>query len=187
LDEFARFLAGEVLLPIYDGILTDGQNFYMYLDPRSNKFGFIPWDLDSAWGHFWIASTAEQERASIWHPWVGENRFIERVMAVEEFRHIYRAHLEDFLARLYVPDRLRRRIDEIAAVIRDPIAAQSALRLDKFEQEVGWKPVHPSPGERFHGPNRPAQEIKRFIDQRAASVRRQLDGKSTGLILKYPK
>jgi hypothetical protein len=68
-------------------------------------------------------------------------------MAVEEFRRIYRSHLEDFLSRLYVPDRLHRRIDEIAAVIREPIAAQSAFRLDKFEQAVGWKPVHPSPGE----------------------------------------
>jgi len=160
----------------------------MYLDPRSNKFGFIPWDLDAAWGNFWIASRAEQERASIWHPWVGKNLFLERVMAVEEFRKIYRSHLEDFLARLYVPDRLHRRIDEIAAAIRDPIAAQSALRLDKFEQAVGLKPVHPSPGE---NPNnnfkRPAHEIKRFIDQRAASVRRQLEGKSEGMILKWPE
>jgi RNA polymerase sigma factor (sigma-70 family) len=187
LDEFARFLAGQVLLPNYDGILADGQNFYMYLDPRSNKFGFIPWDLDSAWGDFWIASKAEQARASIWHPWIGENRFIERVMAVEEFRRIYRSHLEDFLARLYVPDRLQRRIDEIAGVIRDPIAAQSAFRLDKFEQAVGLKPVHPSPGESPNSFNHPAHELKRFIDDRAGSVRRQLSGKSTGLILKYPK
>ena len=185
LDEFARFLAGQVLLPNYDGILSDGQNFYMYLDPRSNKFGFIPWDLDGAWGNIWIASRAEQERASIWHPWIGKNRFIERVMAVEEFRRIYRSHLEDFLARLYVPDRLHRRIDEIAAVIRDPIAAQSAFRLDKFEQAVGLKPVHPSPGEWPYGPNQPGvHEIKRFINKRAESVRRQLDGRSRGMILK---
>jgi spore coat protein CotH len=187
LDEFARFFAAEVLLPSYDGILTDGQNFYIYLDPRSNKFGFIPWDLDSAWGDFWIASKAEQAQASIWHPWIGENRFLERVMAVDEFRRIYRSHLEDFLARLYVPKRLHRRIDEIATVIRDPIAAQSVFRLDKFEQAVGVKPVHPSPGERPNGFNHPAHEIKRFIDQRAESVRRQLDGKSTGMILKYPE
>jgi spore coat protein CotH len=72
LDEFARFLAGEVLLSNYDSILTDGQNFYVYLDPRSNKFGFIPWDLDAAWGVFWIASKRELECASIWHPWVWE-------------------------------------------------------------------------------------------------------------------
>jgi DNA-directed RNA polymerase specialized sigma24 family protein len=187
LDEFARFLAGQVLLPNYDGILSVGQNFYMYLDPRSSKFGFIPWDLDGAWGNIQIGSRADQQRASIWHPWVGENRFLERVMAVEEFRRIYRAHLEDFLSRLYVPDRLHRRIDEIAAVIRDPIAAQSAFRLDKFEQEVGWKPIHPSPGEWPDTFNRPAQELKRFIDKRAESVRRQLDGKSTGMILKYPE
>ena len=187
LDEFARFLAGQVLLPNYDGILSDGQNFYLYLDPRSNKFGFIPWDLDAAWGNFWIASRAEQERASIWHPWIGKNPFLERVMAVEEFRRVYRSHLEDFVSRLFVPGLLHRRIDEIAAVIRDPIAAQSAFRLDKFEQEVGLKPVHPSPGERPNTFNRPAHELKRFIDKRAASVRRQLDGKSKGMILEYPK
>jgi DNA-directed RNA polymerase specialized sigma24 family protein len=187
LDEFARFLAGEVLLPCYDSILSDGQNFYMYLDPRSNKFGFIPWDLDSAWGNTWIASRTDSIQASIWHPWIGENRFLERVMAVEEFRRIYRAHLEDFIARLYVPDRLHQRIDEIAAVIREPIAAQSALRLDKFEQTVGWKPVHRSPGELRDSFNRPAYEMKLFISQRAASVRDQLNGKSKGLILKYPE
>lgn len=188
LDEFARFLAGQVLLPSYDGILSDGQNFYMYLDPRSNKFGFIPWDLDSAWGRTGIALTAEQARASVWHPWMGKNRFIERVMGVEEFRRIYRTHLADFVSRLYVPERLHRRIDEIAAVIRDPIAAQSAYRLDNFEQAVGMKPVHPSPGELPYGPNYPGvHEIKRFIDKRAESVRRQLDGKSEGMILQYPE
>ena len=48
-------------------------------------------------------------------------------MAVEEFRRIYRAHLEDLLARLYVPERLNRRIDTIAAAIRAPIAAESAI------------------------------------------------------------
>jgi hypothetical protein len=108
-------------------------------------------------------------------------------MAMEEFRRIYGAHLEDFLARLFVPDRLHRRIDEIAAVIRDPIAAQSALRLDKFEQTVGWKPVHRSPGEVRGTFNRPAHDMKRFINERAESVRRQLDGKSKGMILKYPE
>lgn len=186
LDEFARFLAGEVLLSNYDSILADGQNFYMYLDPRSNKFGFVPWDLDAAWGDFWLATKPEFERASIWHPWVGENRFVERVMAVEEFRRLYRAHLEDFLAHLFVPHRLHRRIDEMAAVIRDPLAAESAFRLNKFEQAVGLRPVKPSPGETPDGVNHPAHELKRFIEARAKSVRQQLDGKTKGMILKCP-
>ncbi len=185
-DEFARFLAGQVLLSSYDSILLDGQNFYMYLDPRSDKFGFVPWDLDSAWGDFWIGSKRELERASIWHPWVGKNRFIERVMGVEEFRRIYRAHLEDFLARLFVPERLHRRVDEMAALIREPVGAESAFKLHKFEQAVGLKPVTPTPGETTYGITRPAHDVKAFIEARAKSVRKQLDGKSKGWILKTP-
>jgi RNA polymerase sigma factor (sigma-70 family) len=184
LDEFARFLAGEVILSSYDSILANGQNFYIYLDPRSNKFGFIPWDLDLAWGGFFLlGSRQERERASIWHPWVGENRFIERVMAVPEFRRIYRGHLEDFLARLFVPERLHRRVDEMAAVVRGPVAAESDFRLNKFEQAVGTKPAERPQKHNPHGSDRPAYQLKRFIDKRAASVRQQLDGKSDGIIL----
>ena len=186
LDEFARFLAAQILLSNYDSILSTGQNFYLYLHPRSNKFGFIPWDLDSAWGSFWIGTKPELERASIWHPWVGENRFLERTMKVEEFRRIYRARLEDFLTRLFVPDRLHRRIDEMAALLRDPVAAESAFRLNKFEQAVGLKPVVPSPGETTHGLNHPPHQLKPFIKARARSVRQQLDGKSKGMIVKPP-
>ena len=194
LDEFARFLAVEALLPNYDSILTTGQNFYMYLDQRSKKFGFIPWDLDAAWGNFWVGTKAEQQGASIWRPWVGENRFLERVMAVEEFRRIYRTHLQAFLARLYVPERLNQRIDAIAAAIRDPIAAESPYRLDKFEQTVGLKPIAPVRGWQlginYPVPFRdfiPANDLKQFIAGRAQSVRSQLAGESQGILLKHPK
>ena len=184
LDEFARFLAGEVLLSSYDSFLANGQNFYVYLDPRSNKFGFIPWDLDLAWGSFFLlGTTKERERASIWHPWVGRHRFLERVMAVEEFREIYRQHLEDFSTRLLVPDRLFQRIDQIAAVIREPVAAESAFRLEKFDQALSREKVERPPGGNPHGVNRPVHQIKRFIENRARSVRQQLDGKSQGIIL----
>src|SRR5439155_3008768 len=84
LDEFARFLACEVLLAHYDGILMQGQNFFLYLDPRSNRFGILPWDQDHSWGEFPFIATADQrERASIWHPWARSNRFLERLFAVE--------------------------------------------------------------------------------------------------------
>lgn len=114
-------------------------------------------------------------------------------MAVEEFRRIYRTNLEDFLARLYVPERLNQRIDAIAAAIRDPIAAESAYRLDMFEQMVGWKPVAPGRVWRIGinypvpFPNIPAHDLKQFIAGRARSVRSQLAGESQGILLKHPK
>jgi spore coat protein H len=183
LKEVAGFLAAQVLLASYDGILTTGQNFYMYIDPRSKKIGFIPWDLDCAWGNFWIGSKSQLERASIWRPWSGENRFLERLFAVKEFRAIYRARLEEMLERDFTAERMQRRVDEIAGVIREPIGAESRFRLEKFEQEVGTKPVTHAPGETESGVNQPAYPYRKFVETRARSVRLQLDGKSKGLIV----
>ncbi len=183
-ERFARYLACEVLLANYDGFLSDGQNFYLYLDPVSNRLGFIPWDLDLAWGGFGLIGTRTQrERASIWHPWVGQHRFLERMMAVEEFRRLYRAQLEDLFARLFVPNRLYARIDIVAQAIRSPIAAESAYRLRRFEQAVGAQKVERPADETAQGDNRPVHQLKRFVEQRAISVREQLDGKAEGAIL----
>ena len=184
LEAFARFLAGQVLLSNYDSFLANGQNFYVYLDPRSDKFGFIPWDMDLSWGSFFLLGTTEQrERASIWHPWAGKNRFLERVMKTDEFRGLYRARLEEFLARLFVGEKLNLRIDELAAVVRGPVAAESDFRLRKFEDALSEKKLKPSVRRRRADDDPPTHQIKLFIRRRAASVRAQLDGKSEGLIL----
>jgi hypothetical protein len=185
LERFARYLACEVLLSNYDSFLSNGQNFYIYLHPDSNKFGFIPWDLDLSWGGFFLlGSRQERERASIWHPWVGRNRFLERVMAVEAFRKLDRAQLEELLKRDFVPDRLKSRVDEVARAIRSPIGAESGFRLGKFEAAVSDKRLERSRDGNEQGANRPAHQIKRFIEARIKSVREQIDGKSDGIILR---
>jgi DNA-directed RNA polymerase specialized sigma24 family protein len=185
LEMFARYLASEVLLSNYDGFLSNGQNFYLYLHHGSNKFGFIPWDLDLSWGGFFLLGTAkERERASIWHPWVGRHRFLERVMAVEAFRKLYRAQLEDQLATHFIPGRLRERIDAVATVVRGPIAAESDFRLAKFEQAVSDQRQERPPKGDPQGAGRPAHQLKLFVEARVRSVREQLDGKSDGVILR---
>lgn len=185
LDNFARFMAGLSLTASYDSFLANGQNFYVYLDPRSNKFGFIPWDMDLAWGGFFLlGSQREREQSSIFHPWVGKNRLLERVFAVEAFRRIHRAHLEDFSKRLLVPERLAQRVDEMAAVVRGPVTAESDFRLRRFEQAIGERAPDGSTRQSALGAGRPAHQLKRFIEKRAASVRAQLDGKEQGMIFR---
>ncbi len=183
-DEFARFLAGQVLLSNYDSFLSNGQNYLMYLHPDSKKFGFIPWDLDHCWGEFPHIGTAdERTRASIWHPWTGPNRFLERMLAVPAFKERYRQELERQLATVFVPERLVRRVDEIAAVMRPLITEWSPERLSRFETAVASDFYS---GPRDGGPedrNRPVWQLKRFIAERAANVRAQLDGKAEGVMV----
>lgn len=184
LPKFSRYLACEVILSNYDSFLSNGQNFYIYIDPDSNKFGFIPWDLDLSWGGFFLLGTTdEREQASIMRPWVGRNRFLERVFRVKAFRNLYRAQLEELLARQFVPERLHRRVDEVAMVIRDPVLAESAFRHERFLEATSAKRRLEPIDESESGAKRAAHQLKRFIDERAKSVRDQLDGKSRGIVL----
>ena len=75
-DQFASFLACDTLLANMDSFLTQVHNYYVYLSPKSNKFVFLPWDMDLSMGAFFMAGSAEQlQDLSISHPYVGQNRW----------------------------------------------------------------------------------------------------------------
>lgn len=189
LEEYAAFVAGHVLLSSYDGYLSNGQNFYMYLDPRSNKFGFIPWDQDHAWGEFgYIGSAEKRETASIWKPASYNNKFLKRVLKVEAFRDVYRRKLEQGLAGPFSVERLNREIDALASIIRPAIAAESEFRLKRFELAISTNWVSGPRDGNFNegtveGPRTPAHQLKRFVLARTQSVRAQLDGTIEGALL----
>jgi spore coat protein H len=93
-DQFARFLAANTLLANMDSLLTHVHNYYVYLPPKSNKFVFLPWDMDLSLGAFFMAGSAEQlQDLSISHPHVGQDKLIERLLAWNEFDQVYRNHL----------------------------------------------------------------------------------------------
>lgn len=145
LDEFARFMAVEVYLSTLDSILMMGQNFYVYLDARSDKFEFLPWDLDHSFGQFPMGGSQEQrEQLSIRHPWRGENRFLERVFKVDGFRELYLRKLEQYSKTIFQPERFHHQVDEVAAAIRPAVQEESETKLKRFDTVVSGKPVEPA-------------------------------------------
>jgi len=181
-DALCRYLACETLLANYDGIFSNGQNFLLWIDPRSHRFGFSPWDLDHSWGGFHLLGSADDRlRSSIFHPWVGDNRFFERVFAVPEFQDRYRAELRRLLDQVFIPERLHARVDELADAIRPAVRCMPEERLSAFETAVDAAPKLESG--RGSGPNGPVHQLKPFMTRRAAEVWEQLDGRSQGVIL----
>jgi spore coat protein H len=170
LDNAARFLAVTVWLSDLDGILGSGQNYYLYLDPRTNRFSFVAWDQDHSFGQFFRGSQTQREQLSIVHPWSNENRFLERLFAVDAFRTRYRAALADLGRTLCVPARLSEQVDTLAVLIRPAVQAESSARLTHFDMAVAGR-TPPSDDFMFRGATVP---IKPFMQARAASVAQQL-------------
>jgi len=176
LEETARYLAVVVFLSDMDGLLGPGQNYYLYLDPRTQKFSFIAWDQDHSFGQFFRGSQSAREQLSIHHPWSESSRFLERLFRVEAFKKLYLARLTEFSATLFKPERFHRQVDELAAVIRPAVKEESDQRLLRFDRAVAGE-VPPGDAGMFRGANIP---IKPFVKARSQSVIDQLAGRSNG-------
>ena len=199
LEEFARFMAVTTWLANLDSILSMGQNYYVYLHPKTSKFQFLPWDLDHSFGQFPMGGSQEQrEKLDINHPWSGQNKFLERVFAVPAFKKLYLARLADLQKSLAKPERLSKQVDEVAAAIRPAVKDESAEKLARFDKLIAGETVAqagfgPGPGPGGPGGPPPAgrggsgmgpmgggKPIKAFVPARAQAVADQLAGKAAG-------
>ena len=176
LDETARYLAVVVFLSDMDGLLGPGQNYYLYLDPRTQRFSFMAWDQDHSFGQFFRGTQSSREQLSIHHPWSESSRFLDRLFRVDAFKKLYIARLTEFSGTLFKPERFHRQVDELAVVLRPAVKDESAQRLARFDHAVAGE-VPPGDAGLFRGANIP---IKPFVKARAQSVIDQLAGRSTG-------
>jgi spore coat protein H len=60
-DAFLRFVAANALLVNLDSYLGFGHNYYLYLVPKTNRFVFIPWDLDLSLAAWPLAGPPERQ------------------------------------------------------------------------------------------------------------------------------
>jgi len=190
LEAFALFMAVTVNLSSLDSILGMGGNFIVYLDPETRRFSFAPWDLDQAFGGTGGVGTQEQrERLSLERPWIGTNRFLERVFAVEAFRGLYRADLGTLSSGLFLPERLAERVDVLRKRIRPAVSDEGPVIEARFDRSVAGLPVAPVgpdggiPAEGAVDINGLPKPVRSFSVVRHASVVAQLGGLDAGLTI----
>ncbi len=178
LDAAARYFAVTVWLATMDSILSVGQNYYLYLHPKTRRFQLLPWDLDHSFGQFMGGEA--NARLDIHQPWRGENRFLTRLFKVAAFKQLYLAKLSEFNATLFAPERLAAQVDALAAVLRPAVGEESKEKLANFDRvAAGEAPQAAAGGESGGmGDMGAGKPIKPFAKLRAEFVRGQLTGKA---------
>lgn len=170
IDAFLRFLAVNTLTANLDSILAMGHNYYIYLNPATNKFVFFPWDLDLSFSGFPMGGAPEQQLdLSIDHPHSGTNKLIERLLAMEAVKKSYYNHLQTLMKTTFNAEQLEKQIAAAEQLIRDTVKAEPP-------QQAGFMG---RPGGGMFGRGVPLRE---FIPRRIESVTAQLNGKSKGFV-----
>ena len=65
LDSFYRFWAIESLLGFWDSYSGNNNNYFIYLNPETDKFHFFPWGADALFTNFSMVEFQRNSRAPI--------------------------------------------------------------------------------------------------------------------------
>ena len=169
-DQFLRFLAGNVVLCNLDSFLAGSQNHYIYLEPESNKFQLLPWDMDHSFGAFHLMGSPDSRRnMSIDRPVTDRRPIIERVLKVPGNRETYHIHVADYLETIFAKEHMFARIDKVAGFVRPMVAVNgddAGARFDLVlaDEPQGWE-QHP---------------LKFYVEKRHESIGGQLAGTIKG-------
>ena len=177
-DEFLSFMAANALLSNLESFFALGHNYFIYLHPETNKFLFIPGDLELSLANFLMMGSPDQLMdLSLTHPYPGESKLAERLLADKEIATRYQKRLRDLSATEFTRERWLKGIEAAVNVTRDIVAAESKAFAARNEPAGGFGP----PG----APMPQAPDLPTFVEKRLASVEKQLAGSSTGHVPQF--
>ena len=179
-DGFLRFLAANALASNLESFFALGNNYHLYLHPRTNKFIFMPGDLEFSFANFLLMGSPDQLMdLSLTKPYPGQNKLPDRLLAIDEVNAKYKKLLKELSARAFARDRLLAEaaaIDKATKEIRDKEAKAVLARKE------------PPPGFGGVGGKGPtAPDFTTFTEKRGVSIAAQVAGKSNGYVPQQPK
>jgi len=133
-DQFLRFVAVNLFIVNGDSYLTGNHNYYLYLDPKDDKFRFIPWDEDLTMGNRGGGNVGPD----ILRPNAGNNALIYWLLDDPVVAERYRAILKELAASVFVAPVLNKMIAgaEQALPGRDPSTRNFLINRAAYMQSV---------------------------------------------------
>lgn len=177
IDAYLRFIGVTALLSNLDGVHS-GHNFYLYLHPETQKFHFVPWDLDVSLGGFPFLREEDLVDLSLVKPYPGQCRLTDRLMEAGDIRARYLEILREIVPVCFSQQKLQTQLEQLEKILqpvkmREQLAAASR---GETKPPAGDKEAELGPL------GRPIPNLKSFLLQRTSAVAKQLRGESTGTV-----
>ena len=135
--DYLKILALDVLIGNWDGYAGNKNNYYLYHDPLTDLFNFIPYDLDNTWGITWGNYNWESENPYNWANNMSfGNEFrplYDRILAVQEYRNLFTHYLTEIIDNWFNEDFV---IDYLS--LRQPLLSESIILDDYYPLSYGF-------------------------------------------------
>lgn len=139
--DFLKVQALDVVSGNWDGYAGNKNNFYLYHNPQTGLFEYIPYDLDNTWGIDWLDQEWETRDP---YTWSTEYRpLYDRLMAVPEYRDWYTHYLRRMMTEWAHPDSVEAYLAPRHALLDPAIQSDGYYPLsfgftyENFQQSLG--------------------------------------------------
>ncbi|MEL6863490.1 MAG: CotH kinase family protein [Bacteroidota bacterium] len=178
-QSYLRSIAMDVLTGNWDGPIFNKNNFYLYDNPLSGQFEYIPYDLDNTLGINFFAGQDWTDRNLYNWSAPGSSLLYVRIMDQAEYRDQYSYYLDQFLEHIYQPDLLFESLDELRDQLREAATDDPYRPLDYGFTMQDFETAYEESLPFFHT----NYGIKEFISIRRSSAFEQLEDKDSYPIL----
>ena len=135
LESFYAFWAMEGLLGFWDGYSGNRNNFFIYLNPKTDKFHFIPWGADSMFERYSPIRDDRRDPVSVKTQGLISNRLYQ----LKSGRQRYQNALEEIMAQNWSDTALLAETKRIQALVKPYLAVGDEYESNYNQDEArGW-------------------------------------------------
>jgi len=188
-EHYLRFQAWSLVLSNLDSYFGSAHNFYLYHRPTDDRFQFLPWDVNLAFGTFECpAFCSEQEptlEVDLLLPCFDEDAdpppadrpkpLVAVVTQVPAYRQLYCEALETMVSAVYTAAEEQARIAELHAILDGPRQQPAVMSQPPFDftYEDYLTAQSDTPGVSFG--QKEIHALRYFDQQRLANVQEQME------------
>jgi hypothetical protein len=170
-NSYLQSIAFDILSGNWDGPLYNKNNFFLYHNPATGLFEYMPYDLDNTFGIDWFGVDWATRDIYTWaHP-TEPRPLYTKIMQVQEYKDRLSFYLNDFVNEKYKESILFAQIDELkntlAPFVEEDIYYSLDYGFDIEDFEKGFSQALPY--------NHTPVGIKSFIATRRSATIQQLD------------
>jgi len=131
LNDYLKVMAMDVITGNWDGYIYNKNNFYLYHNTETDRFEYIPYDLDNTLGIDWLDRDWGTRNIYDWEQHSPEVRpLYTRLLDVPEIRGRYSFYIKQLLDLLADEDSLFAAIDQIRSMISSSVVDDPFYPLD---------------------------------------------------------
>jgi hypothetical protein len=174
-SEYLKIAAIDILLGNWENHIYLKNNFYLYHDQLTDRFRFIPYDLDNTLGIDWIGIDWTNRPIYNWSPQGEDRPLYTRLMQNTLYRTLFSQHIDALCTSYFHPDSLAQQIEHWQNLIQPHVAEDPYYSLD-FGYDMNAFTQAPWEGCCNHVP----YGILPFAESRRINALDELESYSTG-------